>query len=72
MNIRDLKLLAIAYQCAINYDYCPEASEAKNIQEDYDFAEEYDLIDIKTALNAHNGRRPDELVNQMIPKIDNL
>ncbi len=71
-NIKELKLLAIAYQCATNYDYCPEPSEVDTIKETYLFADDYTTEDIKEALTKHKGTSPERLVNQMIPKIDKL
>ena len=71
-KVLKLKLLSIAYQSALEYDYCPESEKANEIKEDYHFASKYSISDIEQSLNEYSGKRPDEIANKIMPLIDCL
>lgn len=71
-QIRELKLLSIAYQSALEYDYCPEVEEVDEIKETFLFADKHSIEDIKDALNEYCGYRPDEISSKICFIIDSL
>jgi hypothetical protein len=51
-KIKELKKLAVAYKCALEYDNCPEATEADNILENL---LDYGKDELVTILNKYCG-----------------
>lgn len=71
-NILNLKLMSIAYQCAKEFDHCPESDKTSEIKETCYFAERLRTEDIETALNKYCGESPSEIANRMCFAIDCL
>ena len=71
-QLKTLKKLSIAYQSALEYDYCPESKKARAIKKDMIFAEKYSLSEIKESLDEFSGNRPDEIANEITSVIDSL
>lgn len=71
-QIYKLKLLSIAYQTSLEYDFCPEFDKANEIKQCFSFAKNYSLLDIEAALNEHFGERSDEITIQITRLIDTI
>ena len=71
-NKKKLGLLSIAYQSALEYDYCPEPSEASKIKENFYFAENYTLEDIEFSLEEYEGYKAYEIAGILCHTIDSL
>lgn len=58
-----LKKLNAAYMAALEWDYCPDSSKAKNVIELFEtgISEE----DLKSTLDENAGRRPDEIAGEI-------
>ena len=68
-KIKELKEISVAYKCALEYDYCPEGSEADDIVENlFDYDKE-ELIGI---LNKYCGWSPGDLEGLTFTKINEL
>jgi hypothetical protein len=68
-QILKLRMLSIAYQSALAFDYCPEADKAEHLKANGWFAETYTITEIENALNEYSGCRPDELADRMAESI---
>lgn len=68
IEIKELKIAALAYEIANNYDYCQESDMVDDILEIMDADKE----DIILACNEYSGSRPDEIANKIIRLINKL
>jgi len=58
-----IKKLNAAYVAALEYDRCPDSDEASDIHEDFETG--VTLEELKLALEENQGRRPDEIAQEM-------
>ncbi len=67
-KIKELKIAALAYEIANNYDYCQESDMVDDILENFNFNKE----DVILACNEYSGSRPDEIADNIIRLINSL
>lgn len=65
--IQELKLLAAAYEMALNFDYCPDIENAKTFRENY--MRTFSNKEYIKAAEEHQGSRPSEIADEMVRKI---
>ena len=58
-EITHLKILAVAYELALEFDYCPDVTQSKQ-------AEEYLGKEISPAVFMLSGQSSDEIVNKIL------
>lgn len=73
-TIVDLQYLAIAYQAALRYDYCPNPDDdvVDDLRDSYSWTDNYTREGILAALSLHKGRRTDEIALEIVEKINNF
>lgn len=76
-KIKKLKELAIARECALEYDYCPNSSEIDDILNDETGLDSGDFVTLSRdyfskILDDNRGRRPDEIENHICRIIKSL
>lgn len=69
-NILKLKQLNAAYIAALEYDWCPDASAAESIMENFSVG--ITKKELEEALENNQGNRPDEIASEMSDLIKEL
>ena len=72
-NIKKLKDLRIAYECAINYDYVPNESEAKELIE-FMLPKHINISthELEEILKKYEGNSVGNIIDMIISLIDKL
>ena len=70
-KIEALKVAALAYELALNYDYVPNFDVEINNEFFREYIHNYSMAMTKDACN-YEGYRPDEVVNVIIKLINKL
>lgn len=67
-----LRKLAIAFQGARYYDYCPNTDQTEDLLEKYLDKNVYNFNEVKAALDQYSGSTVDEVAHEIILIINEL